>query len=180
MPTMYQNHVTRWKDCKQCSLCKGRKRVVLARGTIPCNILFIGEAPGRSEDSTGKPFTGPAGHMLDRIIKRAVPDSFTYALTNLVCCIPKDESGSKATEPSEEAIEACSERLREMVEICDPDLIVFVGRLSGKNGVFRSGCKTAEIVHPAAILRMDVSQKSLAERRATATVEDAVRDLVTF
>jgi hypothetical protein len=44
--TSYQRHCKQWRDCRKCPLCEGRKRVVLARGTIPAPILFIGEAPG--------------------------------------------------------------------------------------------------------------------------------------
>lgn len=142
----WTDHIARWKDCARCGLCEGRSHVVLARGNVPCDILFIGEAPGESEDSLGRPFIGPAGKLLDRIIDRAVagaihPGTFDengdnvaikWAFTNLVACIPRDEDGRKTTEPDEAAIKACAPRLREFVRLCRPQLIVRVGKLAAK------------------------------------------------
>lgn len=77
----WQQHVERWKDCTACPLCRQRYRICLARGDIPCDVLFIGEAPGQSEDATGLVFWGPAGDLLDNksdvrpgIIQRALRD----------------------------------------------------------------------------------------------------------
>lgn len=42
----YQRHKNRWKSCTLCPICEQRVNVVLARGTVPCDVLFIGEAPG--------------------------------------------------------------------------------------------------------------------------------------
>jgi uracil-DNA glycosylase len=44
---------------------------VLAKGKLPCDVLFVGEAPGESEDVTGTPFIGPAGRLLDEMIANA-------------------------------------------------------------------------------------------------------------
>ncbi len=179
--TPYQRHKKQWSNCKGCLLYKHRKRVVLARGKIPAEILFIGEAPGASEDVLGRPFVGPAGKLLDRIIDRAIDGQHDYALTNLVACIPK-EDGKKAGEPPEEAIEACASRLLEFSKICDPLVTICVGRLAAKwvPGILTEENITevfVEIIHPAAILRMDVSQQGLAVQRAIVTIEDAVVDL---
>lgn len=48
---------------------------MLGRGDIPCDLLFIGEAPGVSEDALGQPFIGPAGKLLDQLIKSSVGDA---------------------------------------------------------------------------------------------------------
>lgn len=69
--SLYSSHVERWKDCEGCSLRDRRTRVVLYRGKIPCDVLFIGEAPGESEDVVGVPFVGPAGKLLDAMIQEA-------------------------------------------------------------------------------------------------------------
>jgi uracil-DNA glycosylase len=70
--TLWSAHVDDWKDCTRCPLHTVRSNVVLARGSIPCDILFVGEAPGRSEDALGKPFVGPAGILLDEMIEDAL------------------------------------------------------------------------------------------------------------
>jgi uracil-DNA glycosylase len=96
--TPFQLHVNRWGDCQQCELHRVRHKVVLARGRVPCDVLFIGEAPGASEDVLGLPFVGPAGHMLDYIIERSIGEhnelrkekglpGLRVAMTNLVCCM---------------------------------------------------------------------------------------------
>ncbi|MEK0326406.1 MAG: uracil-DNA glycosylase family protein, partial [Nitrosopumilus sp.] len=123
----WKEHRAKWIDCSLCSLCKRRRKVVLARGKVPCDVLFIGEAPGASEDSLGSPFVGPAGHLLDQMIEDALdmtsPDQADLpaidsgpriAFTNLIACIPKDEDGNKISSGDDiplESIEACSERL---------------------------------------------------------------------
>ncbi|MCK9568784.1 uracil-DNA glycosylase [Candidatus Pacearchaeota archaeon] len=185
----YTDHVAKWRNCRRCNLCKSRHNVVLLRGHVPCQVLFVGEAPGTSENLLGKPFSGPAGNLLNRMLAEALPPSVTYAITNLVGCIPKDtEEGAgknKLGEPPTYAIEACKPRLVEIVQICQPKIIISVGKLAKKwlpillADTYRLGedYKTADIIHPAAILRADVSQQGLAIQRSLVTIQDAVEDL---
>jgi len=170
--TPYQQHVSRWKNCCKCLLHEHRHKVVIARGKVPAEILFLGEAPGDSEDVIGLPFTGPAGKLLDHIIKLGLDGQYDYAITNLVCCIPKDASNSKG-EPPKESIIACRPRLTEFIDLCHPRLIIAVGTLSQRNCPTVDGVARANILHPAAILRMDASQQSLAIKRCIVTVESA-------
>ena len=186
MDSLYQQHVRRWRNCRLCSLCEGRQRVVLARGKIRCDILLVGEGPGQSEDILGAPFVGPAGKLLDHIIKQSTPPSIHWAMTNLVACIPRDESGDKTAEPEPEAIDACRPRLEEFIRIADPRLIICVGKLAEeylKQG-YRHSIKLPRrdlplvaIIHPAAILRASIAQKGLAVQRAIVTVRNAVESL---
>lgn len=69
--TPYQRHCHRWRDGCGSSICEGASKVVLGKGRLPCDVLFVGEAPGESEDVVGQPFVGPAGHLLDRIVREA-------------------------------------------------------------------------------------------------------------
>jgi uracil-DNA glycosylase len=142
--TLFQLHVDTWKDCKRCPLHDDRRYVVLARGSVPCHVLFVGEGPGHSENTTGQPFVGPAGHLLNEIIERglkpvsesiAVPhlgSPIRYAITNLIACIPLDHDdstpfGQKLTEPPDESVRACAPRLVEFIDMCRPRLIITVG-----------------------------------------------------
>lgn len=184
--SLFSLHVQRWKDCRLCSLCETRKKVVLARGTIPCDVLFIGEAPGESENVLGTPFRGPAGKLLDLILERAVPDGIRYALTNLVCCVPREDGF--VTEPDDDSVRSCAPRLAELVEIATPDLIVCVGRLAKdwidpgyKHSVskgFSRKIPFVDITHPAAILRANVAQKGFLVQRSKATIRTAVEDML--
>lgn len=186
--------VERWKDCTACPLHKGRERVVLARGDLPCDVLFIGEAPGESEDCLGAPFVGPAGQLLDRIVERSlagglgVGDDYRelrLCFTNLVCCIPRDPDGGKATEPDDEAIEACSVRLSEFVKLANPKLVVCVGSLARdwlEPGYKRSirlhqKIPLVDVVHPAAILRANVAQQGLMIQRSVVKLRNAVKEM---
>lgn len=168
---------------------------MLCRGRLPAPVLFIGEAPGPSEDVLGVPFIGPAGHLLDRIIEASIGSRFSYALTNLIACIPTGEEGDKIAIPPEEAIAVCRPRLQELVWFARPRLIVLVGALAKKhipdeaslsttkNGVVHhwlakgESLRFVEMVHPAAILRADISQRGLAIQRCIVTLEDAVAEL---
>ena len=214
MASKYSLFHDKWKNCTKCELHEKRSKVVVARGTVPCKVLFVGEAPGESENVVGKPFVGPSGRLLDLIIKRSIECStlckecgklqyvtpsgivcsnghgganemaLTYALTNIVCCIPRDEEGSKVSEPPEECIEACSERLIEFVDICKPRLIVAVGKLAedyirpGYNWSIKLTKKipTVAIAHPASILRANVANQGLAIQRCVVTITDALEE----
>lgn len=189
-------HVERWRDCTACELHETRKRVVLGRGEVPCEVLFVGEAPGESEDVTGLPFIGLAGKRLDWIVGQGLPQGTITAFTNLVCCVPRDTSesskGGKAAQPPHETIMACQERLEEVIRIADGEqkmlrLIVAVGGLSEDYLVNASRWRLQthrqvdmiHIVHPAAILRANLAQQDMMERRAIAQLRSAaVRLLV--
>lgn len=184
--TPLQRHCKQWSTCKLCDLHINRTKVVLIRGTrIPAPILFIGEGPGASEDVIGEPFKGPAGHLLDLIIDRSIDAQHDYAITNLVACLPIVE-GRKSAEPPVKSIEACAPRVGDIVNLCHPRVIVCVGALAYKwaNGKYKKmgvlDGFTGDIVritHPAAILRMDVTQQGIEVQRAIVIVEDAVSDL---
>lgn len=150
-----------------------------------------------SEDVIGSPFTGPAGHLLDGIVEQAVERSrigFTpdgdeidaitphlrFGYTNLIACIPLDESGSKVKEPPEESIKACAPRLQEIIAMCKPKLIVCVGQLPSKwldRVIPHREAPSVQIAHPAAIMRMEGFQQGLATQQVVVTLRDAFAGL---
>ena len=178
----FTRHKNKWKDCVLCSLCETRSKVVFARGKIPCDILFIGEAPGASEDVVGRPFVGPAGNLLDQMIADSLTTE-SYALTNLIGCIPIGDDGEKAIEPTEESIKACANKIYELISIAKPHGIVFVGKLSekwiNKDRVLLTSGKLdfCTITHPAAILRADISIKGLLVQKAIVTIKDLCEEI---
>jgi uracil-DNA glycosylase family 4 len=188
----YTEHVEKWKTCNRCELCNGRKQVVLVRGQLPCDVLFIGEAPGESENVLGKPFCGPAGQLLDRIVAAGIgQDAVRHAYTNLVACIPREPVGDatggpttyvgKAAEPPDKAIEACDPRLREIVTIARPKLIVCVGKLASKwvpRMELGRKIPMIDMVHPAAIMRAATAQQGLVIQKAVVTLATALEDYV--
>ena len=176
----------RYVSCKDCDLCQVRNKIVLAKGTIPCDVLFVGEAPGSSEDILGKPFVGPAGKLLHRIVDSAMKEveELSTAFTNLICCIPK-EDGQKIKEPKKEHIHACAHRLRDFTLMCNPALIVFVGKLAEKHGsdLFMCDKIVAEavcITHPATVLKSELPQREFLAQRMEAKLIDAFRNVPPF
>lgn len=198
--TPWQRHVAKWRDCRECDLCEQRKNVVLARGTIPCDILYAGESPGRSEDILGQPFMGPAGKLLDDIIAQATPMDyekdapegsvpqtylrFTHAMCNLICCIPRGDDGEKVSEPSEESILACQPRLREFVILAQPKLIILVGKFAQDyfDQQYKHSVKLPKssivpmvsITHPSALLRQPIAVRGLNIKRCIVQISNAI------
>ncbi len=182
----FQRHVQKWKSCTLCDSCKHRKHVVLFRGDIPCSCLFVGEAPGPSEDVLGSPFKGPAGKILDSIIedaKIATSMDPTIGMTNLVGCIPRGDDLRKFGEPTQESIDACHDRLIEIIKISQPTIVVAVGKLAktaiaNMNNPTKNTMMVVDIVHPAGIMRADRSQQGLMIKNATLTLVDAFEDFL--
>lgn len=185
----FKEHKRRWSNCERCELHKHRKKVVLLRGNIPCEVLFIGEAPGHGEDTIGRPFIGEAGKLLDKLILQTEKNTkleLKTAFTNLVSCIPLDKLGVKTQEPKRQHIKQCGTRLKEITLICRPKLIVYVGKLSQSYSIwinkipdkkiFRGSCT---IIHPAAILRSKSPQKEFAIRKTINTLSEAYTDYFT-
>lgn len=182
--TRWQQFLDTWKECTKCPLHQTRKSVVLARGSLPCDILFIGEAPGESEDVCGVPFIGPAGKLLDQIVTASLRGrALRCAFTNLIACIPRDPINlTKYTEPPEESIEACTPRLQEFVEIANPKLLVAVGT-TAKDFLepgfkwsisFHKPLPCVDIYHPSYILRINTAQRTLASQRCIVAISQAI------
>lgn len=184
--TKLQSHINSWKNCQRCPLYKGRKQVVICRGQVPAEVLFIGEAPGDSEDVFGLPFYGPAGKELDKILERVekqVGEKVTKCWTNLVACIPKTASPDrKKTEPLPAEIASCYPRLDYFIKLCEPKLIVAVGELAQKHGLkeqhWEQRAKVISITHPAAILRAKAFQKPAMIDRVEVALLDGFRDML--
>ncbi len=188
--------VAEWKDCTRCPLHLTRCQVVHGRGSMPCDVLFVGEAPGDSEDATGVAFDGPAGALLDQIIRDStaayqVPgtegsgyNSVQVAIVNVIGCIPKDGDGRK-TDVDYESVEACRPRLEKFIRIADPKLIITVGKTAKE--ALEQGLSTStklprpvpmvHIEHPAHILRMPFAGRGLATRRCVVTIAKAIEQL---
>ncbi len=140
--SLYQQHRQRWGNGCGAGECNESKHVCLARGKVPCDVLFVGEAPGDSEDVSGAPFVGPAGQLLDHCIEQAWAGAYRCAFTNAVGCLPRDEHGANAP-PLPEQIRQCQPRLRDFVLIARPRMIVTVGAVAKQwlDPLFKHGLK---------------------------------------
>lgn len=188
MATRFQLHCQTWGKTEGCGsdLCPSAMHKVFYRGDIPCDILFIGEAPGKSEDKLGQPFVrgAPAGGLLQRIVNQSVPKNYKVGFTNVVACIPR-VPGEEKLEPEFEQITSCKPRLEEIIDIASPRLIIAVGRNAKdalEQGYLHStripeGTMVAHVVHPAWIFRQSTAFQGVEIQRVCCTIRDAIHDL---
>jgi DNA polymerase len=115
--------------CTRCKLHMGRRMTVFGEGNPHARVMFIGEAPGAKEDQSGRPFVGPAGQLLDRIIEGAMglrrQDVF---IANINKCRPPNNRAPEADE-----VAACLPFLKQQVEIVRPEVLVCLGRTAAQN-----------------------------------------------
>lgn len=114
------------KQCERCDLKEGRTQVVLPKGSISSNLMFVGEAPGRNEDREGVPFVGTAGKWMDEILDILGLTEYEYYITNTVKCRPTNVKGNNRA-PTDEEIHVCGDWLREEINIINPKVIVLMG-----------------------------------------------------
>ena len=69
--TIFEEIKTNVVHCTLCKLCYGRKNAVPGCGNLNTKILFVGEAPGKTEDKIGLPFIGFAGKILEESLEKA-------------------------------------------------------------------------------------------------------------
>ena len=158
----YMDHTHDWRKCTKCSIGKHAYNHVFARGNIPCKVLFIGEAPGKSEDTMGLPFVGVSGKLLDKWIA-ATGKVFSYAITNTVLCRPTDRIGGDNRPPTQKEMANCRPRLIDFIALADPKGIVLLGAVARDNvsSFIPSGIKVLKLPHPAYVLRCGGFEGSL-------------------
>lgn len=127
----WRSHRNRWGDCILCPLGLARTCSVLGRGWLPCDILFIGEAPGPSEDASGQPFVGRAGKILKTLLAdvRSHVGQFRYFITNTLACYPDDGTGHFRP-PAASELNHCFPRVANVVQMADPRGIVYLGKVA--------------------------------------------------
>ncbi len=120
---MLDNIHKKWfTECK-CELKKEATQPVPGSGNPSAEIVFIGEAPGKSEDEQGIPFVGAAGKFLNTMLEAIGMKREDIYITNIVKYRPPNNR-----DPLPEEITACAEWLHEELATIAPKLIVFLGR----------------------------------------------------
>lgn len=148
--------------CTKCDLHQNRTKVVFGSGALEAEIMLIGEAPGQTEDKTGKPFTGKGGKLLDKMLASINLERAQIYITNIIKCRPANNRT-----PTEEEIEACRPYLLAQIELINPKIIVLAGasayrgltekqkpisKVRGKWFKWHNS-KCISIFHPAYLLR---------------------------
>ncbi|MFA7193718.1 MAG: uracil-DNA glycosylase [Candidatus Paceibacterota bacterium] len=98
---------------------------VIGAGSHDANIMFIGEAPGKNEAKTGRPFCGASGRILDELLQTIKTKRDDVYITNIVKDRP---TGNR--DPRPEEIEIYSPFLDRQIETIQPKVIATLGRFS--------------------------------------------------
>ncbi|MPZ08619.1 MAG: uracil-DNA glycosylase [Kiloniellaceae bacterium] len=132
-----------------CPLKATATQLCLFDGNPQAPIMIIGEAPGAQEDRQGKPFVGPAGQLLDRMLAAIGLDRSAVYITNLLYWRPP---GNRNPTPGE--IASCLPFLERQIEILQPQLLLLVGGMSAKTllnrseGILKLRGRWADYHHP--------------------------------
>ncbi|MGH2912446.1 MAG: uracil-DNA glycosylase [Solirubrobacteraceae bacterium] len=114
--------------CVRCQeLAATRKNVVFGAGNADADLMFVGEAPGASEDEQGLPFVGRAGKLLSTLLEEIGMSRPEVFIANVLKCRPP---GNRDPQPIE--IENCREYLYRQVELIQPRVICSLGNFSTK------------------------------------------------
>ena len=122
-------------QCRRCDLWEHATQAVGGVGPKKARIMLVGEQPGDQEDLQGKPFIGPAGQLLDRVMDEAGVDRRTIYLTNAVKHFKWEPRGKRRLHktPAQKEIEACSYWLEHELAEVQPDVIVALGSTALKS-----------------------------------------------
>ena len=150
------------RKCTRCSLYATATKAVPGEGDPKAQLVCVGEAPGGKEDATGRPFVGPAGQLLTKILE-------AIDLTReqvFICNVLKHRPPGNRN-PLPEEVEACSPYLIRQLELIQPKVIVAFGTFAAQTllqtkagiGQLRGlvhryhGIPLIVTYHPAALLR---------------------------
>lgn len=162
MDLTWESLEERCKNCKACSLSETRTNVVFGAGNRNAKLMFIGEAPGETEDLSGIPFVGRAGKLFDKFLVAVdIPRESVYIANMLKCRPPKNR------DPKPEEQDLCIEYLNAQIKIIKPALIVCLGRISAmrlikpdfkitkEHGIWfdKGNYKICAVYHPSLLLR---------------------------
>lgn len=157
-------------SCHGCPLYRDATQAVFGEGGARARVMLIGEQPGDSEDVAGRPFVGPAGHLLDEALAEAqIPRAEAY-VTNVVKHFKFTRRGKRRIhdKPTRYEVLACKPWLDRELDLVRPVIVVVLGataaqalfgsafRVTKERGIAREtrlARHTFATVHPASVLR---------------------------
>jgi len=176
------------EGCRRCELWRDATQTVFGEGTVRARAMLVGEQPGDAEDEEGRPFVGPAGALLRKVLEEVGLQERELYLTNAVKHFKWRPKGMRRIHdtPSWSEIRACDPWLRVELAAVRPDLLVLLGATAAQAILGRrarvtrlrgSVLEVSEVempvvvtLHPSAVLRAGERRR---ERRA-----ELVDDLV--
>ena len=169
--------------CRACDLYKTGTQTVFGEGAEHAQVMFVGEQPGDREDREGKPFVGPAGHVLDEALEEAGIDRRHVYITNAVKHFKWKPQGKRRLhqKPNAAEINACRPWLDAEIAMVNPHLLVLLGATAAQARLgrdFRVSLQRSQLierpglppvmatVHPSSILRAPDDETRELEMRA--------------
>jgi DNA polymerase len=157
--------------CTLCPLSRCRRKAVPGEGAGDAEVLLVGEAPGCNEDIQGKPFVGPAGQLLNKLLGSIGMERDDIFITNVVKCRPPNNRPPRVPEKR-----ACTPYLVRQLAIIGPRIICpmgnsalgtlvgvrSIGEVHGK-AINKEGVLYLPLYHPAAALYDDALKDVLSE-----------------
>ena len=155
------------RGMKDDPLANAGTNIVISRGNPNAKLLLVGEAPGTQENIQGKPFVGPAGQLLDKILVAAsfAPEKDVY-ITNSVFRMPPGEDGKAFRKPNDQEIDYYRPFVFEIIRLINPCVILLTGNVACQSVLKKIGITTLRgqwtqvegrwvmpIFHPSYLLR---------------------------
>ena len=114
--------------CERCpQLVASRSQVVFGSGNADAQLMFVGEAPGASEDRDGVPFVGASGKLLGDLLTGIGTTRDEVYIANVLKCRPPENR-----DPRSDEIANCSPFLRGQIELVEPIVVVTLGNFATK------------------------------------------------
>jgi uracil-DNA glycosylase len=180
------------EGCTRCPLYKDATQAVPGEGPNRATFMLVGEQPGDKEDLAGRPFVGPAGHMLDEALRDAGIAREETFVTNAVKHFKYEMRGKRRLHkrPSNYEVERCKIWLEWERNLVRPSTIVAlgvtaarsltgrtvtIGKVHGTTLVLADGTPLIVTIHPSALLRIeDAAARHAAYRGFVADLKAAV------
>ena len=141
--------------CRRCDLWERATHGVGGEGSRKARLMLVGEQPGDEEDRQGKPFVGPAGKLLRRLLGEAGIAPADFYLTNAVKHFSWEPRGRRRIHktPTQRQMAACSEWLEREIGAVKPRVIVALGatalRAVTGTRVTITAARESELDHPS-------------------------------
>ena len=118
--------------CTRCRLAVTRINAVPGEGPGDSGLFFIGEAPGRNEDRSGRPFVGRAGAVLEALLSSIGLERSNVFITSIIKCRPPENRV-----PRQDEIAACAGYLDRQINLLSPEIIIPMGRVASEQVFLR-------------------------------------------
>ncbi len=161
------------RSCSRCGEpCANRTHAVPGEGPPEAPLMIVGEAPGEQEDKQGRPFVGPAGRLLTKLLEGIRIPREKVFITNVLKCRPP---GNRV--PTPEEVARCLPYLIRQMAVIQPRIVCLLGATAA-TALLGSDRKISQVrgkafrepgrwffatFHPAAALRNERVREALVE-----------------